>query len=123
MAAHISEIRGLKSWLQFFSSDDYPDEINPGRVQIQFFKPNDATCMVLSQSLGEKRLIEYCFVAEDEAMAPVQARLIFAFLAARDYSLENLLAWLAQQIWVLGIDGVKRIYVDGLLISKVGVLH
>lgn len=121
MEVAISEVTGLNIWLQFFASDDYPEEINPGNYRIQFFQPNDATCMVLSQQIGANREIEYCFAAEDAAMAPLQARLIFSFLAARNYSLENLLAWLEQQVWILGIDGVKRIYVDGLLITKSGL--
>ncbi len=121
MEAHISAVTGLKIWLQFFAADEYPDEIIPGNYRVQFFEPNDATCMVLSQQIGPNRELEYCFAAEDAAMSPLQARLIFAFLAARNYCLENLLAWLGQQVWISGIDGVKRIYVDGLLITKIGL--
>lgn len=111
----LKDVCGFKVWASMLVSDDnnFVDDAN---AFIDFLGEGDSSYLVINVKTGTNSSIEYVFLAADEENEKRSIILIFDFLKIVNYSLHELLLWLANADYRATEIG-NRVYVGGITIS------
>lgn len=113
----LREAIGFRVWAKMMIQNHESFRVAEPDAQIDFFGQDESTYLVLNLYTGENTAIEYVFLPENEDDEGKSAMLIFDFLGTVNYSLDELLNWLAAAEYKDTEMGDKVI-VCGLAISR-----
>lgn len=112
----LNDIVGFRVWAEMLVNNHEDYTISDVDTAIDFFGEDEAMYLVINVYTSETSAVEYVFLAADEANRGKTVELIFDFLKTVNYSLHELLIWLANADYQETEIG-NRVYVGGITIS------
>ncbi len=112
----LKDVCGFKVWALVLVNNDDNFAVPDANTFIDFHGEGDGTYLVINVKTSKTSSIEYVFLAADEANEGKSIILIFDFLKTVNYSLHELLLWLANAEYKPTEIG-NRIYIGDITIS------
>lgn len=108
---------GLRAWANMLVNNRESWRIEQINAQVDFYGADDAAYLVINHYISASKGIEYVFLAADEQDKNTTSIMIFDLLCTVNFSLDELLFWLAKAHFQDTEMG-EMTYAHGLKISR-----
>lgn len=113
----IQDAIGLHAWANMLLNNRESWRIEPTNAQVDFYGADDSAYLVINHYTSASTGIEYVVLAANEQDKHVTSRMIFDLLRTVNFSLDELLIWLAKADFQDTEMG-EMSYAHGLEISR-----
>ena len=113
---------GLHAWANMLINNRESWRIEDIHAQVDFYREDDSAYLVINHYTSETNGTEYVFLAAKEDDKHITSIMIFDLLRSVNFSLDDLLTWLAKASF-RDTDMGDMAYAHGLEISRKSVFN